>query len=193
MRFDTLTTLAGIVVEMFDKYVAPAAKSMMSGEVPSAMLTVHRTGTIGLFRVVQQDSAFIPKFIIISHAQLRVLSEGLMSRLQCEPQFLIPLDEVEVTALEQIPTFLALIQTGQQRVIAGLVSITEHTGIGLAVRLGFDPRSLRHKTSDMLDNPEQANRREQAILQEIRDDIHQEYSGSDAMDMDDMFAQMINA
>ncbi len=45
MRFDTLTTLAGIVVEMFDKYVAPAAKSMMSGEVPSAMLTVHRTGT----------------------------------------------------------------------------------------------------------------------------------------------------
>ncbi len=52
---------------------------------------------------------------------------------------------------------------------------------------------LRDKCAVLLDNPEQANRREQAILQEIRDDIHQEYSGSDAMDMDDMFAQMINA
>lgn len=45
MRFNTLTELAEITVELFDQYVAPVAKSFMSGEVPSALLTVHRTGT----------------------------------------------------------------------------------------------------------------------------------------------------
>lgn len=45
MRFNTLTELAIITTELFDQYVAPVAKSLMSGEVPSAMLTVHRMGT----------------------------------------------------------------------------------------------------------------------------------------------------
>lgn len=45
MRFNTLNQLATITAELFDKYVAPVAKSFMSGEVPSALLTVHRTGS----------------------------------------------------------------------------------------------------------------------------------------------------
>ena len=45
MRFNTLNELAAMTAELFDNYVAPAAKSMMSGEVPSAMLTIHRLGT----------------------------------------------------------------------------------------------------------------------------------------------------
>ncbi|MCM1531873.1 MAG: hypothetical protein NC114_06335 [Ruminococcus flavefaciens] len=40
-----MNQLAEITTELFNEYVAPVAKSMMTGEVPSAMLTIHRLGT----------------------------------------------------------------------------------------------------------------------------------------------------
>lgn len=53
---------------------------------------------------------------------------------------------------------------------------------------------LRDKCAALLDNPENANRHERQMLQQIRDDIHREYEGgSDVSDMDDIFAQMINS
>ncbi|MCM1230207.1 MAG: hypothetical protein NC489_08740 [Ruminococcus flavefaciens] len=52
---------------------------------------------------------------------------------------------------------------------------------------------LKDKCSNLLDNPEAAIEHDRQLTEKIRDDIHQEFSGSDAMDMDDMFAQMINS
>ncbi|MCM1531871.1 MAG: hypothetical protein NC114_06325 [Ruminococcus flavefaciens] len=52
---------------------------------------------------------------------------------------------------------------------------------------------LKEKCSVLLDNPEVAIAHDRQLTEKIRDDIHQDFSGSDAMDMDDMFAQMINS
>ena len=34
-----------MIKDVFDNYVEPVAKSFMSGELPSVMLTIHRRGT----------------------------------------------------------------------------------------------------------------------------------------------------
>lgn len=51
---------------------------------------------------------------------------------------------------------------------------------------------LRDECAKMLDNPVEAERRDKKLMDDIRDDIHSEYSGSDADDMDDMFSTLIN-
>ena len=51
---------------------------------------------------------------------------------------------------------------------------------------------LRDECAKMLDNPIEAERRDKKLMDDIRDDIHSEYSGSDADDMDDMFSTLIN-
>ena len=51
---------------------------------------------------------------------------------------------------------------------------------------------LRNECAKMLDNPVEAERRDKKLMDDIRDDIHSEYSGSDADDMDDMFSTLIN-
>lgn len=52
---------------------------------------------------------------------------------------------------------------------------------------------LKVKCSKLLDNVEDADAYNRRVLDDIRDEIHQEYNGSDAMDMDDMFAMMVNS
>lgn len=52
---------------------------------------------------------------------------------------------------------------------------------------------LKEKCAKYLDNPEAANEHDRQLTNAIRDEIHREYDKSDAMDMDDMFAQMINS
>lgn len=52
---------------------------------------------------------------------------------------------------------------------------------------------LRNKCAVLLDNPETAIEHNAKLTESIRDEIHQEYGREDAMDMDDMFAQMINS
>jgi len=52
---------------------------------------------------------------------------------------------------------------------------------------------LRVKCSKMLDNPEQAIYAERKLINDLRDDIHEEFDRGDAMDMDDMFASVFNA
>ena len=51
---------------------------------------------------------------------------------------------------------------------------------------------LRNECAKMLDNPVEAERRDKKLMDDIRDDIHSEYSSSDADDMDDMFSKLIN-
>ena len=51
---------------------------------------------------------------------------------------------------------------------------------------------LRNECAKMLDNPVEAERRDKKLMDDIRDDIHSEYSSSDADDMDDMFSTLIN-
>lgn len=52
---------------------------------------------------------------------------------------------------------------------------------------------LRDKCSKMLDNPESARKAEKKLIDSIRDDIHDEYGRSDAMDMDDLFSGIYNS
>lgn len=54
---------------------------------------------------------------------------------------------------------------------------------------------LRDQCEKLLDNPDKAQAHERALLNKIRDDIHNDddYNRSDANDMDDIFANMINA
>lgn len=53
---------------------------------------------------------------------------------------------------------------------------------------------LRYSCEPMLDNMDSAIRAEKKLMEDIRRDIHDEYGSekSDAMDMDDIFSQMIN-
>lgn len=51
---------------------------------------------------------------------------------------------------------------------------------------------LRNVCEPMLDNPDSAIKAEKRLMEDIRKDIHEEYGRSDAMDMDDLFSQMIN-
>lgn len=51
----------------------------------------------------------------------------------------------------------------------------------------------RDVCSKMLDNPDDAMKRDKKLMEKVRDDIHDDYSGSDADDMDDLFASMINS
>lgn len=51
---------------------------------------------------------------------------------------------------------------------------------------------LRNECEKMLDNPDVALKKEQKEIEDIRKDIHEEYSGSDAADMDDIFASLTN-
>lgn len=51
---------------------------------------------------------------------------------------------------------------------------------------------LRVVCEPMLDNPDSAIKAEKKLMEDIRKDIHEEYGKSDAMDMDDLFSQMIN-
>ena len=54
---------------------------------------------------------------------------------------------------------------------------------------------LTRQCEPMLDNPNTAYKKDQKVLDQIRDDIHDEYGSShgDMMDMDDMFASVINS
>lgn len=54
---------------------------------------------------------------------------------------------------------------------------------------------LRDECANMLDNPERALKHDQKMLEQLREDIHndEDYSHSDIMDMDDMFAELINS
>lgn len=53
---------------------------------------------------------------------------------------------------------------------------------------------LRDRCAKMLDNPDRAMSADRRLLEKIRDDIHEDddFSRSDAMDMDDMFAGIYN-
>ena len=51
---------------------------------------------------------------------------------------------------------------------------------------------LRDKCAKLLDNPESARKADKKLMDQIRDDIHDEYNKSDAMDMDDLFSEMFN-
>lgn len=56
---------------------------------------------------------------------------------------------------------------------------------------------LRGRCEKILDNPDRALKRNEQIMKEIRDEIHDDYesgdmSRGDAMDMDDMFASIVN-
>lgn len=51
---------------------------------------------------------------------------------------------------------------------------------------------LRDKCSKLLDNPENARKAEKKLIDKIREDIHDEYGRSDAMDMDDIFDSIYN-
>src|SRR5699024_5605947 len=53
----------------------------------------------------------------------------------------------------------------------------------------------RDNCEKMLDNPETAKQHEKKLLDKIRDDIHndEDYSKSDAMDMDDIFSSLMNS
>ena len=52
---------------------------------------------------------------------------------------------------------------------------------------------LRDKCSVLLDNPEEARKADEKLLQEIREEIHDEFKRSDAMDMDDIFMSVYNS
>lgn len=52
---------------------------------------------------------------------------------------------------------------------------------------------LRNKCSVLLDNPEEARKADEKLLQEIREEIHDEFKRSDAMDMDDIFMSVYNS
>lgn len=52
---------------------------------------------------------------------------------------------------------------------------------------------LRDKCSVLLDNPEEARKADERLLQEIREEIHDEFKRSDAMDMDDIFMSVYNS
>lgn len=52
---------------------------------------------------------------------------------------------------------------------------------------------LKDRCSRLLDNPENARKANEKLINDIRDEIHEEYGKNDAMDLDDMFAQMINS
>lgn len=51
---------------------------------------------------------------------------------------------------------------------------------------------LRDKCAKLLDNPESARKADKELMNQIRDDIHDEYGRSDAMDMDDLFSGLYN-
>lgn len=52
---------------------------------------------------------------------------------------------------------------------------------------------LRDKCSVLLDNPENARKADEKLLQEIREEIHDEFKRGDAMDMDDIFMSVYNS
>lgn len=52
---------------------------------------------------------------------------------------------------------------------------------------------LRDKCSVLLDNPEEVRKADEKLLQEIREEIHDEFKRSDAMDMDDIFMSVYNS
>lgn len=52
---------------------------------------------------------------------------------------------------------------------------------------------LRDKCSVLLDNPEEARKADEKLLQEIREEIHDEFKRGDAMDMDDIFMSVYNS
>lgn len=52
---------------------------------------------------------------------------------------------------------------------------------------------IRDTCSKMLDNPDVADKQDKKLMEKVRDDIHDDYKGSDADDMDDLFASMINS
>ena len=52
---------------------------------------------------------------------------------------------------------------------------------------------LRDKCSVLLVNPEEARKADEKLLQEIREEIHDEFKRSDAMDMDDIFMSVYNS
>ena len=54
-------------------------------------------------------------------------------------------------------------------------------------------RVLRDNCEKLLDNPVQVESNNKKVIEEIRDDIHNEFNKSDADDLDDMFAEMINS
>lgn len=51
---------------------------------------------------------------------------------------------------------------------------------------------LRDCCAKMLDNPDEAQQKERALMNEIRKDIHEEYDRNTANDLDDIFSQMVN-
>lgn len=53
---------------------------------------------------------------------------------------------------------------------------------------------LRDQCEKMLDNPDAAKAKDKKLMDDIRDEIHDgTFSKSDAMDMDDIFSQMVNS
>ena len=51
---------------------------------------------------------------------------------------------------------------------------------------------LKNKCARLLDNPDKAHKAEKKLLEELRDDIYNEYGRSDAHDLDDMFCSIYN-
>ena len=51
--------------------------------------------------------------------------------------------------------------------------------------------TCRDACTELLDNIDNAEKKERQLLNAIREDIHDEYSKADAMDLDDIFANAI--